>query len=323
MIDPLLRLRFTILLALAASVVVFVAVAGTTGLTLDGEVLREVAAHIQAQINWPVRVRLVPREGRMALEIRYVPAAERFREESAVEFQNRIMEQAVIRYPGFLEEVVVRAVPPEELLPEGAAEASLVGRVPDLRRKLDRDGRIAYGDYHWPVTADGLRAWKYVLVHHSASERGSAESLERWHRRGRGWDALAYQFVIGNGNGSGDGQIEAGERWTAQMIGAHAGVNKLMKDPSEKNKYNEEAVGLCLVGNFFSGSPGGGSRPTEAQLESLRFLTLYLCLKFGLEADAVLGHGDVAQTECPGDLFPKAAFIAGIREDLERLRGKQ
>lgn len=307
-----MRLRLTVVLAFSAAVVAFVAAAGTTNPVFDGDLLADVAAHLSDRVGRPVRVGLVPRGRDLTLQVRYVPAAEDYRTESAAARQmQQLVEQAVIRYAGFVTEVAVRAVPPEDLLGAGEEPAgrSLVVSVAETRRRLDRQGLLAYGDYHWPIRSEEVRPWSFVMIHHSAADRGSAGSIEVWHRRGRHWDALGYQFVIGNGSGSGDGEIEVGRRWTEQMAGAHAGVEQ----------YNEGAAGICLVGNFQSAR--GGSAPTAAQMESLRALVLYLLLKFDLGADAVLLHSDVRATECPGDLFRKDDFLAEIRRDLARLRG--
>ena len=83
--------------------------------------------------------------------------------------------------------------------------------------------------------------WTTVVVHHSATDRGSASAFDRGHR-GKGWDELGYHFVIGNGRGSGDGQIEVGSRWYKQKHGAHC------KTPD--NYFNEHGIGVCLVGDF-------------------------------------------------------------------------
>jgi len=69
-----------------------------------------------------------------------------------------------------------------------------------------------------------VREWKYIVIHHSASASGCAAEFDRYHREKRGWEnGLGYHFVIGNGSGAGDGQIEIGNRWVKQIDGAHAG----------------------------------------------------------------------------------------------------
>ncbi len=134
-----------------------------------------------------------------------------------------------------------------------------------------------------PVTA---RAWRYIVIHHSATDRGGAEAFDAAHRR-RGWDELGYHFVVGNGTYTADGQIEVGSRWTKQKHGAHAGVPL----------YNEQGIGICLVGDF------NIRRPTSCQMDSLARLVCFLTKQYGIPYSQVLGHRDIKATECPGRLL--------------------
>jgi len=128
-------------------------------------------------------------------------------------------------------------------------------------------------------------AWRWIVIHHSATATGSAAIFDREHRN-KGWDELGYHFVIGNGTGSADGQIEVGSRWTRQKWGAHA------KTPD--NRFNDYGIGICLVGNFEIG------QPTPAQLQSLNRLLLYLMQTYRIPPARVLGHGETKPTDCPG-----------------------
>ena len=65
------------------------------------------------------------------------------------------------------------------------------------------------------------RDWKWIVIHHSASDAGDAATFDQWHRK-RGWDELGYHFVINNGEGQPDGLVEVGGRWLEQKQGAHA-----------------------------------------------------------------------------------------------------
>jgi len=81
-----------------------------------------------------------------------------------------------------------------------------------------------------------VRRWKYIVIHHSASYKGSASSIDRYHREEKGWEnGLGYDFVIGNGRGSRDGQIEVGGRWNKQIKGAHAGDDEYNEYGYPKN----------------------------------------------------------------------------------------
>ena len=143
------------------------------------------------------------------------------------------------------------------------------------------------------------RAWRYIVIHHSATTGGSAPSFERYHTRVRGWDSLAYHFVIGNGTQTGDGVIEIGPRWELQQAGAHTGVPR----------YNEEGIGICLVGDFTT------QLPTERQFSSLYSLVRYLMARYNIPAGDVLGHRECqgSATECPGKNFPIEEFRRSLQ----------
>jgi len=142
----------------------------------------------------------------------------------------------------------------------------------------------------------GERRWKYIVIHHSATDAGGAVSFGREHRK-KWQNGLGYHFVIGNGTHTQAGQIEVGTRWKRQgqgIDGAHAG-NK---------KYNQWGIGVCLVGEFNS------SRPSQRQLQALRSLCRVLMKRYGITADRVYAHKQVRKghTDCPGNNFPLQAF---------------
>jgi hypothetical protein len=150
-----------------------------------------------------------------------------------------------------------------------------------------------------PVTA---RPWRWIIVHHSDTTTGGAVAFDKMHRA-KGWDELGYDFVIGNGTDTGDGQIEVGPRWTKQKIGAHA--------KTSDNRYNEYGIGICMVGNFME------ERPTPAQLRSLDKLIAYLMVTYHISPDRILGHGDTKPTACPG----KYVNLPLIRRQAAALAG--
>jgi N-acetyl-anhydromuramyl-L-alanine amidase AmpD len=121
--------------------------------------------------------------------------------------------------------------------------------------------------------------------------------FEQWHRK-RGWDELGYHFVITNGDGGTDGNVEVGSRWLKQKHGAHA--------KSVTGEYNEQGIGICLVGNFEA------AEPTPAQWASLVKLTAFLTRRYDIPNERIIGHQDVnAKTQCPG----KGLDLRRLRED--------
>ena len=142
--------------------------------------------------------------------------------------------------------------------------------------------------------------WKLIVIHHSASEAGGADRFAEWHRT-KGWKDLGYHFVIGNGTDSDEGEVEVGDRWTAQARGAHT--------LSKGYYHNQHGIGICLVGNFDARAPG------EDQMESLNRLVGYLCREFKIPPKQILTHRQVTgQTNCPGKLFDVEAVRTAARE---------
>ena len=144
-------------------------------------------------------------------------------------------------------------------------------------------GRMT-GPRDWTPTV-APRAWKWIVIHHSATPTGSAAMFDKMHKA-NGWDELGYHFVIGNGTNSGNGQVEVGGRWRAQKWGAHA--------KTADNRYNDYGIGICLVGNF------DVDRPTPAQQQSLAKLVAFLEKTYRVPGDRVIGHGETKATDCPG-----------------------
>jgi hypothetical protein len=136
--------------------------------------------------------------------------------------------------------------------------------------------------------------WKYIIVHNSGTRQGNARIFDNYHRRVRKMqNGLAYHFVIGNGNSSGDGQIEIGNRWTRQINGGHVASDYL----------NDIAIGVCLVGDL------NRDLPTKHQLGALDELATYLRGRVGKvkgRPAIVKGHKEInpRPTDCPGDRFP-------------------
>ena len=144
-----------------------------------------------------------------------------------------------------------------------------------------------------------IRPWRFIVLHHSATADGGLASIDRSHREERGWDECGYHFVIGNGTESGDGEIEVGGRWLKQKHGAHTRVES---NPGS-NLYNEEGIGICLVGDFDS------APPTLKQVEACRRLVAYLQDRCRVPTQGVTTHGDLDNTECPGRYFPRGQIM--------------
>ena len=144
------------------------------------------------------------------------------------------------------------------------------------------------------------RRWQFIVVHNSGTRQGNARVFDYYHRHVRRMrNGLAYQFVIGNGTSTGNGQIEVGDRWRRQINGGHVHSDYL----------NNISLGICLVGDF------NRDQPTRAQLESCEELIRYLrqrCGKIENHFAMVRPHREMNPprwpTDCPGDAFPYSWF---------------
>lgn len=137
------------------------------------------------------------------------------------------------------------------------------------------------------------KKWVYVVIHHSATESGSVESIHNSHKlrkdqQGLPWLGIGYHFVIGNGSGMQDGKVEATFRWKQQLHGAHSG----------SAVHNANGIGVCLIGNFEE------RKPTKKQLAAISNLVSKLARKYKIPSRLVIGHNTVKPTACPGKLFP-------------------
>lgn len=151
-------------------------------------------------------------------------------------------------------------------------------------------------DLFLPPKAD--RPWKYIVLHHSANASGSYDQIDREHRKVLGWDGCGYHFVIGNGTGSPDGQIEVARRWSEQKHGVHC---RNGKHPN----VNEYGIGICLVGDLDE------APPSPRQVAAAKALIAYLGSRYVIATDHVGTHAELAQTPtaCPGKLFPTQTVL--------------
>ena len=82
---------------------------------------------------------------------------------------------------------------------------------------------------------------------------------------------LNCHFVMCNGAGGGDGEIQATEKWQQQWS----------IQPSRTWQGSERTIRICLVGDRRS------ALPTDYQLKRLEILLEALCRKFRIPADSV------------------------------------
>ena len=177
-------------------------------------------------------------------------------------------------------------------------------RIPKTSAPTVSTNKTVYPTYSkyppgWVPPRGRERRWKAIIIHHSAQSTGNMTLIDKHHREINGWDGVGYDFVIGNGKGSADGQVEVTFRWRKQIAGAHCGG-------TPNNRANESGIGICLVGDFTK------TRPTYRQMLALKKLVRFLQKRYKISTSRIYGHsttpGYTRVTICPGKYFPMAAF---------------
>ncbi|XP_076844894.1 peptidoglycan recognition protein 5 isoform X2 [Brachyhypopomus gauderio] len=130
---------------------------------------------------------------------------------------------------------------------------------------------------------DGLA--QQVIIHHTAlgpcrqphEYISQLTHIQKMHMEDRGFEDIGYNFLLGQ-----DGMVYEGRGWS--FVGAHA-----------KN-HNLNSIGIAFMGNFNDVSP------SCAALSAAKSLILYgVAQGFISPTFLLLGHRDVANTECPGE----------------------
>lgn len=129
--------------------------------------------------------------------------------------------------------------------------------------------------------------WSGILIHHSHTPGGDARSLAHPQH------GVGDHFVIGNGAGSADGQIEISARWMSQA-GALA--------PEGSAAMDRRCISICLVGNFDEASP------SPLQLQRTAQLVTTLQGQLGIPADRVWTLKTRQSAAGVGSHFPDAQF---------------
>ena len=185
-----------------------------------------------------------------------------------------------------------------------AAAAAALAPAPLAARPRDRFAGIDVAARNAELLArlrspgPPVRAWRWIVVHHTAAEHASLAGIDRYHRNHFG-DPLGaeYHFVINNGKKGPAGLIEEA-RWRYQEPAWH-----LFKPDNAP-----ASIAVCLIGNF-------EERPLPAaMLDPLVDLTAALMRELSIPAAQVSTHRvvDEKMTQCPGKHFPRDEFLRRI-----------
>jgi hypothetical protein len=173
------------------------------------------------------------------------------------------------------------ALAPAPLTPDSASSLFAV----DERDSMD-------AIFQTEVSAQSGR-WNYVYIHHSRTTTGNAITL------GQETGGLNDHFVIGNGDGALDGEIQVGQRWNRQ-VPANPPPGATGIDPS--------CISICLIGDF------DRTVPTPTQLKRLTQLVGALQTRYGISPERVLIISKPSSPSGCGRYFP----VTALRDQLNR-----
>lgn len=171
---------------------------------------------------------------------------------------------------------------------------------------------------------------RFLVVHHSASHNGHRgadapaiiRSFYDFHTAGRGWNDIAYNFLIDSDGGIWEGRA-------GSLDGPVAG------DATGGNQGFAQLV--CVIGDYNS------AEPTAASLDSLVSTLAWLADRYDIPTahdssvsfvsrgsnrhpagsevttPAITGHRTMSRTSCPGDRLD-SYVVNGLMEDVETAR---
>ena len=130
-----------------------------------------------------------------------------------------------------------------------------------------------------------MREIKTIVIHHSGNT-DTVENIRKLHVETNGWDDIGYHFMIDR-----KGSLILGRE--TEKAGAHV------------YGYNEDSIGVCLLGNFDK------ETLNEKQLKMLNWLINMLLNEFSLSKEDVKFHRDFPDVNksCPGGNVNKDIFI--------------
>ncbi|SKC62656.1 N-acetylmuramoyl-L-alanine amidase [Maledivibacter halophilus] len=127
-----------------------------------------------------------------------------------------------------------------------------------------------------------------IILHHSATNEGTFESIRKYHVKTKGWKDIGYHYLITT-----DGKLHKGR--DEKEVGAHT-IGQ-----------NAKSIGICLVGNFDK------YRPNANQLHTLYKLLNDVKIRYGQLP--IHGHNEFSTKTCPGLKFPMKEVLEKAYKD--------
>ena len=117
--------------------------------------------------------------------------------------------------------------------------------------------------------------WNCIEIYYSGTRAGNIEHLASLSGLASAEDINCH-FVICNGLGGGDGQIQSTEKWQ----------NQWSIIPGRTWYGSGQTIRICVIAN------GKSARPTDSQKQKTQVLVEELCRRFGIQPESVYYPGD-------------------------------
>jgi len=148
------------------------------------------------------------------------------------------------------------------------------------KNKYSKLGEVKGLVIHWSA---------YPIAVGNQAEMDQAKTIQRLHQVDRGWNDIAYNFLVGD-----TGQIYEGRGWENRSA-AQGGNSR-----QEINYNNKHYVAVCWL---------GGSKPTDKPSDKAIESVKWLYSQVGGE---LRPHSSFKQTACPGDAW-RQHIIEGLK----------
>jgi hypothetical protein len=122
-----------------------------------------------------------------------------------------------------------------------------------------------------------LEGIEQIVIHHSAFDGDDMKAYARYHVDHHNWPGIGYTFMISR----------KGDIYMTNYLDTLC-YNTRMQ--------NTKSLGICFMGDYNNNPLSMDALDAGAELIKL--------LKQVLDIKAIIRHGDVVNTDCPGDKFP-------------------
>jgi len=152
---------------------------------------------------------------------------------------------------------------------------------------------------------------RMVMVHHTAPSNPQDESvslgalargIQNDHMDRQHWIDSGQHFLINR-----IGQIAEGRHRSLEALTD----GRYMIFGSHCPDYNDVAIGIENQGNYMTATP------PSALLATLKTMSAYVCVRYGIDPSQIVGHRDHRDTDCPGDRL--YALLPSLRSGVAGL----